>query len=131
MELNEQTKLDIAKYKEKGNPVFATKLGGTDYVYLGLLREDLNKIRADAVQEAEALINKLSDEEKADPKVQKEVMSKIEDMEETFILSFALISPKITRDTISKITVGTSKKLIDLVYKASGEAEEPSEPVKL
>ncbi len=131
MEITQEIRAEIDKFKAKGNPVFSLKHAGADYIYIGLLREDLTAIRDAALAESRKLVDSLTEDEKKSPEKQQEVVSKIDEMEESFILSYAILYPKFTHAEIAKLPVGSGKKLRDEIFKASGEFEEPSEPVKL
>lgn len=131
MNFTPEIQSEIDKYKTKGNPVSLIKLGGNEYIYVGLLREDLASIRDAAMTKTRELIDALTDEQKEDKNAQQDVMAKIEDLEESFILSFGVIHPKMDVPHISKLPVGIAKRLREEIFKLSGENDEASEPVKL
>ena len=77
MEITQEIRAEIDKFKAKGNPVFSLKHAGADYIYIGLLREDLTAIRDSALAESRKLVDSLTEDEKKSPEKQQEVVSKI------------------------------------------------------
>ena len=126
--LSDEVKEKIETLKEKGNPVFMTEISGTKYVYQGLLGEDWITIRAATSKLARQMAegsDKLSEGEL-------EVLStRIEEVESNVILEYAIIDPPFSTEAGLKMPAARTRRLRELVFAASGDNEEVSEPVKL
>lgn len=125
--LPEDVREKIAKAKSLGNPVRMTKIGGEDYVYIGLMRSDVTKIRL-AGQEAGKAIRKKYPQAQEDEDVAARALAELENIEEDIFLEYSILHPKLD---LEKLSPGRAASLRDLVNQASGQGEEVSEPVAL
>ncbi len=129
-ELSSEIKTKVAQLKAKGNPVKMADVEDVTYVYFGLLREDLATIKALAIKEGKRLTEAVGDKIN-DQEVAQEILSTLDDMEDNLIISFAVVDPQLTPESVKKFPTGTAKHLKDLIFRASGEYAKVSEPISL
>lgn len=127
-DFSDEVKAKISELKEKGNPVFTTTISGTKYVYQGLLTEDWMAIRSLTMKKARKMSEgseKLSQEELD------VLAAEIEELEGNVILEYAIVEPAFSAEAAAKLPAARTRRLRELVFAASGDNEEVSEPVQL
>lgn len=128
-ELDPDVQARIVELKDKGNPVNMVTIAGEKYVYYGLLREDIEKMQEEALEIGTKMAEGVDENTPDDVKAK--LLAKLESIEETYIIVFAVISPKLTLEGLRKFPNGRIDRLRTLILSASGNDEEMTAPIKL